>query len=155
MRKICCFVIAIGFALTGFSQGLYDEKRDANKQLDEAIAQAKAENKFVMVQVGGNWCRWCLMFNDFVTKNDSINKVLISNFVFIHLNYSPANKNEQTMKYLGNPQRFGFPVLVILDDKGQRIHTQNSAYLEEGNNYSEKQILQFLHHWTPTACGVK
>ena len=55
------------------------------------------------------------------------------------------------MKLLENPARFGFPVFVILDEQGKRIHTQNSAYLEEGKGYSEKKVAEFLNIWTPKA----
>ena len=37
--------------------------------------------------------------------------------------------NDILAKY-GYPQRFGFPVFIVLDGNGNRIHTQNSAYLE-------------------------
>jgi thiol:disulfide interchange protein len=146
--------MAFCFAATGFAQSLYNEEADGCKQLDDAIAQAKKESKFVMVQVGGNWCKWCLRFNEFITTNDKTSKILKDNFVFVHLNFSPKNKNEAAMKRMGNPQRFGFPVLVILDENGQRIHTQNSSYLEKGDGYSEKEVVSFLLNWTPAVCKI-
>ena len=32
---------------------------------DQFIEGAKAEGKFGICQVGGNWCPWCLRFADF------------------------------------------------------------------------------------------
>jgi len=55
------------------------------------------------------------------------------------------------LKKLEYPQRFGFPVFVILDSNGKRIHTQNSAYLEEDKGYSRKKVLDFLNQWSPDA----
>ncbi|MDR0790371.1 MAG: thioredoxin family protein [Bacteroidales bacterium] len=152
MRKIWFIILAFGLSLNGYSQSLYDETLDANKQLDEAISKAKEQNKYVLAQVGGNWCRWCIAFNDFVHSNDSINEILTSNFVFVHLNFSPKNKNEEAMKRMENPQRFGFPVLVVFDDTGRRIHTQNSAYLEDDKSYSVKRVTEFLKQWSKSAC---
>ena len=51
----------------------------------------------------------------------------------------------------GYPQRFGFPVFIILDEKGNRIHTQNSAYLEEGKGYNKDKIAEFFEAWRPAA----
>jgi hypothetical protein len=65
------------------------------------------------------------------------------------LNYSNENKNFDLMAEFGYPQRFGFPVFVILNPDGTRIHTQNSAYLEEEKSYSEKKVIEFLKHWSP------
>lgn len=130
---------------------VYNEDIDGMEQLDQAIAQAQQEGKFVLVQVGGNWCKWCLWFADFAQKNEAVARVIENNYVYIHLNTSKANKNEAAMRRLENPGRFGYPVFVILDEKGQRIHTQASSYLEEGQGYNEKLVLDFLKNWTRPA----
>ena len=36
------------------------------------------------------------------------------------------------MKRLNNPARFGFPVFVVLDEKGTVLYIQDSSFLEEG-----------------------
>ena len=59
------------------------------------------------------------------------------------------------MAKLGYPQRFGFPVFIILDKEGKRIHTQNSAYLEQDKSYSKEKIMEFLNNWNPTALDPK
>jgi hypothetical protein len=71
--------------------------------------------------------------------------------VVLHVNYSPENRNEKVLAKLGYPQRFGFPVFVILDAKGDRLHTQNSGYLEEGQGHSPKLVAEFLKQWSPGA----
>ncbi len=67
------------------------------------------------------------------------------------VNWSTENKNPKAMAYLGYPQRFGFPVFVVLDENGKILHIQNSAYLEEGKGYDKKKVLQFINGWTPKA----
>jgi hypothetical protein len=67
------------------------------------------------------------------------------------VNYSKENKNPDILADLGYPQRFGFPVLVILDGNGNRLHTQNSAYLEQEKAYSMETVIEFLKQWTPAA----
>lgn len=127
----------------------YDEKIDALLQIQQAITKAKAENKYVLCQVGGNWCPWCLKFAELAQTNSDIKNVIDSNFVYIHVNYSAKNKNAEAMHLLRNPARFGFPVFVILDAEGNYLHTQNSSYLEEGKGYDVKKVLGFLNDWTP------
>lgn len=134
-----------------FAQKPYDEKADGLKQIDQAVKRASQENKYVFAMVGGNWCKWCLMFNEFATTNENVKKVFDDNFVFIHINWSKDNKNPKAMERLGYPDRFGFPVFVILNEKGERVHTQNSAYLEKDNGYSEKEVISFLNNWTKQA----
>ena len=38
---------------------IYDEKADGAKQIADALAVAKKENKRVLLQFGANWCGWC------------------------------------------------------------------------------------------------
>ena len=68
---------------------VYDESINPMEQIDKALAVAKAEGKFVVCQVGGNWCPWCLRFADFAETNEAVSKMIADNFVLIHVNYNP------------------------------------------------------------------
>ena len=127
------------------------------EQIDNALSKANSEGKFVICQVGGNWCPWCLRFADFITADTAISKVIDENFIYIHVNYNPRKssgekKAEQTaamLKRLGNPARFGFPVFVVLEENGKVLHIQDSSFLEEGEGYDQKKVLRFFKSWTP------
>ena len=135
----------------GDTAKLYNPHANAQKDVAAALAKAKSEKKFVILMAGGNWCGWCKLFEKTVTEDKQLDSVLNANFVAYHLNYSTDNKNETVFAKYGYPQRFGFPVFIILDDKGNRIHTQNSEYLEEGNGYNKKKVLEFFQAWSPGA----
>lgn len=130
---------------------IYNAKADAQAEINKAVLRAAKEHKHVFLQIGGNWCKWCKYFNNLVTGNDTLSRLLNSNYVVVHVNYSPENRNDRVLAKLGYPQRFGFPVFVILDTKGNRLHTQNSAYLEEGQGHSPKKVAEFLQQWSPAA----
>ena len=138
---------------------VYDESINPLEQIDQAVVKAKSEGKFVVCQVGGNWCPWCLRLADFITNDSTISKVIDENFVYIHVNYNPrksegAEKVEQAkllMHRLNNAGRFGFPVLVVLNQQGQVIHLQDSSFLEEGKGYNREKVLRFFNNWTPQA----
>lgn len=134
---------------------LYNPLADARAEINSAVKKAKMENKNVLLQIGGNWCIWCLRFNDKVVNDAELNKLMHDNYIVVHVNYSPENKNEKVLADLGYPQRFGFPVFVILDNKGKRIHTENSSYLEEGAGHSKKKITAFFNNWSPKAINPK
>ncbi len=133
---------------------VYNEEINPLEQIDQAVAQAQAEGKFVICQVGGNWCPWCLRFAEFITTDSTINAVVEENFVYIHVNYHPRKSTEWSaamMKRLNNPERFNFPVFVVLDEQGNVLHIQDSSYLEEGNGYNKEKVLRFFQNWTPKA----
>ena len=133
------------------SAKLYNPNANAEAEIKIAVAKAKEQNKHVLIQAGGNWCSWCLLFNKFTTENAQIDSVIKANYIVYHLNYSPENKNKAVFEKYGFPQRFGFPVFIILDGNGNRIHTQNSSYLEEGKGYNKRKVLEFFNEWSLSA----
>lgn len=130
---------------------IYDPTANAQKDIDVAVAKAKKAGKHVFIQVGGNWCIWCIRFHDLVDATPALKTYLNDNYETVLVNWSPENKNEAVLKKLNYPGRFGFPVFLILDGDGKLIHTQNSAYLEEGNGHSVKKITEFLKNWNAAA----
>ena len=159
MKKILviflCLVTYISNAQTEGTK-LYHPDADAEKDIAAAIKQAKAENKYVLIQGGGNWCGWCIEFARFCKDDAKIDSVINAGFVWYHLNYSKENENKKIFAKYGYPQRFGFPVFIILNEKGERIHTQNSVYLEDGKkSYTRAKVQEFLEMWAPRALNPK
>jgi len=130
---------------------LYNPEADVSVAISKGLAKARATNKHLLLQIGGNWCPWCIKFHQFCQNDHEISSLMENNYVTIKINYSKENKNLAELKKLDYPQRFGFPVFVILNSEGKRIHTQNSSYLEEEKGYSKKKVLDFLKQWTPGA----
>lgn len=135
---------------------LYNPAADAEKDIAAAVKKARAENKYVLLQGGGNWCSWCLEFARFCKADPGIDSVMKSAFVWYHLNWSKENKNNKIFARYGYPQRFGYPVFIILDGKGERLNTQNSEYLEDGKkSYDAQKVKAFLQMWSPRALNAK
>ena len=162
-KTICISLLSVFLALTMNAQTalkkVYNEDINPIEQIDQAITKAKSEGKFVICQVGGNWCPWCLRFADFITNDSTISKVIEENFVYIHVNYNPRKSEGEEkeklakamLKRLNNPARFGFPVFVVLDENGKVIHIQDSSFLEEGQGYNQEKVLRFFKNWIPKA----
>jgi thiol:disulfide interchange protein len=151
MKWFFIFLFAFG-SLTGNandSTKLYNPYADASKDVALALIKAKKEKKQVLLQIGGNWCVNCYRLNSLIRTDVLIKQLVESNYVVYHLNYSPENKNLPYLKKLGYPQRFGFPVLVVLDgETGAVIHTQDVGLLEKGNGYDAGKIKLFLKGWS-------
>lgn len=133
---------------------IYHPEENAATAIEAAIQKAKQEKKHVFIQAGGNWCSWCIEFNRFTSADPQIDSLLKADYVVYHLNYSKENKNEKIFEQYKFPQRFGFPVFLILNDKGELLHTQNSAYLEEGKSYGKDKVLAFLSDWNRRALNA-
>jgi thioredoxin-related protein len=155
LRNKAIFFIALvifSAALNAQEKKLYNPQADAAADIEAIIKKAASEKKFVLLQGGGNWCSWCIEFARFCKADGQIDSVINNDFVWYHLNYSKGNENKSIFAKYGYPQRFGFPVFIILNAKGDRIHTQSSEYLEDGKkSYNKEKLLSFLEMWSPKA----
>lgn len=152
MKRLLLLNLLILLGLMANAQlNIYNPNADAKAEIAAAINKAKQENKHVFIQIGGNWCPWCVKLHNFMNADSTISEILTKNYVVVKVNYSKENKNLDVLEKLEKPQRFGFPVLVILNSNGNRIHTQDSGLLESGDGYDRKKILNFLKNWTPEA----
>ena len=154
MKKLFLFLalsMGLTYGIQAQAEKVYDEGIDAMEQIHMAIEQAQESDRYVMCQVGGNWCPWCLRFAEFASKDSVIAPLMEENYVYIHVNYSKQNKNLEAMRFLGNPGRFGYPVFVVLNEKGEPIHIQESESLEEGKGYNRKKVEKFLRLWNKKA----
>lgn len=162
MKRIIAFVgllMALVCVNAQTKVKVYDETINPDVQIVEAVAKASKQGKYVVAQLGGNWCKWCIRFAKFVENDADIKKMVDDNFEFIHVNYNPRNTEatadqtatEAALRRLGNPVRFGFPVLVVIDGDGNILHTQDSSFLESGEGYDKEKVKRFFETWTPDA----
>ncbi len=156
MKRFSFFLIFSLITVMCFSQDLtkfklYKPEENAEKAIERAVEKAKDENKHVFIQIGGNWCIWCARFNDFVTSDKSIDSLINDNYIVYHLNYSKENTNTELLKRYKFPQRFGYPVFLVLNGKGELLHTQSSWYLESGKSYDKEKVTSFFNDWSRKA----
>lgn len=153
ISKLLVIILVLALPALTFAQAkqVYNPEADATSDIKKAIELAQENNKHIFLQIGGNWCPWCIKFHNFIEDDSELKTYMTNNFEVVKVNYDRKNQQKELLAELGFPQRFGFPVFVILDSKGNRIHTQNSAYLEKDKNYDSEVVLGFFQNWSPTA----
>jgi len=123
----------------------YNPERDVEKDLQEAIAEAKKTNKRILLEVGGKWCIWCKIMDEYFTQKKDLLEFREKNFIMLKINYSPENKNEAFLsKY---PKIEGYPHIYVLEKDGTLLHSQNTGDLEEGKSYNYDKMSEFLKAW--------
>ncbi len=126
-------------------QALYDEKADTRAEIADAVAQAKKENKRVLVIWGGNWCGWCHRLHDIFENNAEINACLNTHYVRV---LSDTAANKALMKEMGVVTR-GVPYLTVLDSDGKKITDQDTGSLETGPKHDPAKVMAFLKRHIP------
>ncbi|MBS1550033.1 MAG: thioredoxin family protein [Bacteroidetes bacterium] len=126
----------------------YNPKENAEEKISQLVERAQAENKNIMIQAGGNWCIWCLRFNQLIQDTPELKSIVDDKLLYYHLNWSQENKNENLFEKFGNPgEKYGYPVFIILNKEGNVIHIQESAVFEHEKSYSVEKVKDFLLQW--------
>jgi thioredoxin-related protein len=164
MKKQIFVLLFIFFASDSFAQEKpqpYNPDQDARADLKKAIELAKKENKQVLIQLGGNWCSWCMRFHALVTGTPKVDSLMNASYVYMLLNV-PREKDKRDyalFEEFGFPNRFGYPVFVILDKNGKQLHIQDSDAFEYFNpnvkGYDTAKVVRFLSMWTTKALDPK
>jgi thiol:disulfide interchange protein len=126
----------------------YDPKRNASEDIQQAIAEAKKTRKNVLLEVGGKWCIWCRIMDEFFQKNADILELRERNYVTVKINYSPENENKEALSRY--PEVPAYPHLFVLDSSGKLLHSQFTGDLEEAKGYNRDKLIAFLKQWAPS-----
>lgn len=128
---------------------LSNDKIENNKLSDEfwitdydvAIAQAKNENKIVMLYFSGSdWCKPCIIWKKEVFDTDTFHSYANTKLVPVKLDFPRMKKNkltkeqEQMNEELAGKYNKGgvFPFIVFLDASGNVI--EKTSYRKESPN---------------------
>jgi thiol:disulfide interchange protein len=127
---------------------IFDPNRDAAKDIEAAVAEASRTGKRVLVDVGGDWCRWCHEMEGYIEAHPALRTLRDRNYVTVKVNWSPENENRAVLsKY---PKIPGYPHLFVLDKTGELLHSQNTGDLEDGKtSYDLQKFTSFLTRWAP------
>jgi thiol:disulfide interchange protein len=126
---------------------LYDEKADAQKQIEKALAEARKENKRVLLQWGANWCGWCTILDKHFKTQPGVRRELQYEYIVAHIDVGKFDKNvELAKKYGANFKEHGVPFLTVLSAEGKPLANQETGSLEiEGKPlHDPEKVLAFL-----------
>src|SRR4029453_11303649 len=141
--------VIVGLLLLGetIATTKYDPRRDAAKDISDAIAEAQRTGKNVLLEIGGEWCSSCRTLERYFESNPKITKLRDSNYVTVKVNWSPENTNEKVLSRYGTITEF--PFFLVLNQQGKLLQAQRAGLLEEGSSYNADKMTAFLMKWAP------
>ncbi len=129
----------------------FDPGRDPGKDLRAAEAQAAREHKNILMDVGGNWCPWCLLLERTFAGDAALRAELEKNYVLLRVNWSPEAQNaEFLVKY---PEPHGYPAWYVLSPEGRLLKAEDTSGLEKNHGlkagYNKAALEGFLQKYAP------
>jgi len=160
MRKLLCLVLSVTISAGLFAaeypklgEDIYDPKADANVLIADALSAAKENHQNVLLMFGANWCIWCHRLHHTLATDTEVAAALEKDFILVMVDVNTRNgtkRNADVNERYGNPIQHGLPVLVVLDETGKPLTTQETGSLEEGDGHSPAKILAFLRECAPS-----
>jgi protein disulfide-isomerase len=98
--------------------------------LPQAQAQAKTENKIVLMDfTGSDWCGWCIKFKKEVFDTQEFQDYAAKNVVLVELDYPRKKEQSAELKKANAALKdkygiSGYPTLIVLDKNGKEIGKQ-------------------------------
>ena len=123
----------------------YDWRANPYQDLERAITRASAENKRILIVVGGDWCVWCEVLDLHLARNADVRAAFERSFLLLKVNYSRQNENIAFLS--GFPPAAGYPDFLILDANGAYLGHQPTDALENGRGYDPARMLAFATRW--------
>lgn len=126
---------------------VYDPKRDAARDIADAVKEAQRTNKYVLIEVGGEWCGWCHRLDKFFLDNPDLLQLREKNFVTVKVNFSEENENKAVLSHY--PPIGGYPHIFFLNSDGKLILSQDTGVFEAGTTYNLDRLTTVLTNWGP------
>ena len=120
---------------------IYDVKADGQVVFDRALARARAENRRVLVTIGGNWCEWCHKLHLLFRRDPAISSRLARSYVELLLDTAA---HEAVIARLAPDPKAGVPFLFVLAPSGEVLARQETGSLELGPRHDPAKVLAFL-----------
>jgi len=125
----------------------YDPLRNADQDIRDAIVEAKRSNRRVLLEVGGEWCSWCHILDNYFDAHPELVALRDQNYVTLKINFSEENQNKEVLSRYGPIS--GYPHIFVLESDGKLLHSQGTGVLESGRSYDLERFTTFLTTWAP------
>jgi thiol:disulfide interchange protein len=152
-RWVAVLVVMVGMSAAARAEERpFDPARDPAKDLRVAMQRAQAEHKNILMDVGGNWCEWCLVLEETLHGDAELSALLEKNYVVLHVNWSKENENTKFLKRY--PEPAGYPSWYVLSPTGKVLKAETNTGELEANHkidqgYNKEALKRFLVKYAP------
>ena len=125
----------------------FDSTRNPAKDVDSAVVAAKLTGRRILLDVGGNWCKWCHYLDRFWEQNKDVADFMHEKFIYVKVNFSKGNENKDFLSQY--PKIPGYPHFFVLNTDGTLLWSEDTSELESGQGHDHDKVLAFLKKWAP------
>jgi len=126
----------------------YDVSRDPAGDARAAFALATASQRRVLIEVGGEWCRWCHVLDRLLAREPQLAARLHREFVLLKVAIDEDHDAAAVLS--AYPATDGYPYLYVVGADGRLIHAQDAVAFVAAGDYSAQRVGEFIERWQDT-----
>ena len=127
--------LVLCFALSGLAQAqTQPASLDWQPWSDAAFAQARAENKFVLLDLEAVWCHWCHVMDDVTYQDPIVIRLLKQRYILVKVDQD--SRPDISNRY----QDYGWPATIVFAADGSEI-VKRQGYIAPRPMYSLLQAI--------------
>ena len=134
-----------GWAITDYKP--YDENANAEEQISDALETAKLNNRYVLLQMGGNWCPDCRIFSGTINM-PKVNAYIKMHYKILYIDVKRYEINMQLMEEYGIPSAEGIPRVLVFDKDKNLLNNSNTTEWRTARDRSSQEIFNFFQNMT-------
>jgi thiol:disulfide interchange protein len=120
----------------------YDPARNAQADLDAALAAAPRAQRQVLVVVGGDWCKDCRDLDKLIAEDTALRDLRDRRYVPVKVYLGQDNRNEAVLARF--PPMDWVPTLIVLDGQGRVVRYAPSTEFHQGKALDAAKLRAFL-----------
>jgi len=125
---------------------LYSETANPTADIAAALKQARAQNKRVILDFGGDWCGDCQVLDIYMHQSPNA-EILAKHFIVVHVDIGQMDHNVDVAEKYKVPIKKGVPALAVLDTHGKLLYSQANKEFENMRNMRSEDVTAFLNKW--------
>lgn len=126
----------------------YDEKADAEVAVKDATARAKAMNKLLLIDLGGNWCPDCRILAG-TMELPQVKAFIRKHYELVMVDIGRFDRNMQIPARYGIERPEGVPALLVIDPKSNTLlNPGKTSALANARAMTPQALADWLAGWT-------
>ena len=131
----------------------YDEAADAPAAIRAATARAKAHNKLLLIDLGGNWCLDCRLLAATMALPD-LAPFIRAHYEVVTVDVGRYTKNMDVPGAFGAGPWRGVPMVLIVEPNTRRlINVGHTTALTDARSLSPQALANWLAGWADTGAA--
>ncbi len=126
----------------------YNEKANAEAALKAALVRAKARNKLVLLDLGGNWCPDCRILAA-TMELPELKRFLARHYETVMVDIGRYDRNMQIPARYGIVKPAGVPSVLIIDPRTNKlVNAGKTTALADARSMTPQALADWLAGWT-------